>query len=289
MQQPEAAALEAQFGITIRKAQPVGGGDIARAYRLETPTDSLFVKILHGDNAMDMLRAEADGLRALAGARALGIPEITGVCEVPGGGGLLMEYIETGGASDSTGEALGRGLALLHQNFGKAFGWPADNYIGRLPQANAFAADWAQFYTRQRLAPQYAMARSKGALQASEVPEEGLLETRIRAMLPPLEPSLLHGDLWGGNYLIAVSGRPYLIDPAVYYGHSEVDLAMTRLFGGFPESFYAAYYEIRPPEAGSSLRQELYQLYYLLVHLNLFGRSYYPAVRSIGTRLFGLP
>ena len=287
MREPEAAALEAQFGIRIRAANPVNGGDIARAYRLETSTDPYFVKLMDGGSGLSMLRAEAEGLRALSEAGALAVPEVAGVCEVPGGGALLMEYVEAGRASDRSGETLGRGLAALHRHQGSAFGWPSDNFIGRLPQANGFSGDWAEFFSGHRLGPQYEMAQSKGFLNSSEVPDQGLVATRIRNLLPPLVPSLLHGDLWRGNYLVSVAGLPYLIDPAIYYGHAEVDLAMTRLFGGFPDSFYGAYNEISPPEPGCGQRQELYQLYYLLVHLNLFGPSYYPAVSSIGKRYFG--
>ncbi len=288
MRQAEAEALEAQFGIRIRAVTPVGGGDIARAYRLETSGDMYFLKMLEGETATAMLRAEAEGLRALAETRALGVPSVLGVSEFPGGAALLMEFINASGTSKVSGEALGRGLAQLHGQQGKAFGWASDNFIGSLPQTNGFTRDWTVFYAGKRLAPQYRLARNNGLLQGSEVPGQAAMEARIRDLMPSLTPSLLHGDLWGGNYLIAASGEPYLIDPAVYYGHREVDLAMTRLFGGFPDSFYAAYCEICPPEHGHDLRQELYQLYYLLVHLNLFGRSYYPAVRSIGKRLFGL-
>jgi fructosamine-3-kinase len=131
------------------------------------------------------------------------------------------------------------------------------------------------------------MARSRQLLSDGEIPEVHLMEDRVSSLVQGVVPSLLHGDLWSGNYLISSDGTPYLIDPATYYGHREVDLAMSLLFGGFPKDFYDAYFEIHPKQQGFDLRVKLYQLYYLLVHLNLFGRSYYASVRALTSELFG--
>jgi fructosamine-3-kinase len=158
------------------------------------------------------------------------------------------------------------------------FGWSSPNYIGSLPQSNKVTNSWASFYQEERLQPQLQLALDKKWLAQEDVPSTSLMMEKLQQLLPAAKPSLLHGDLWGGNYLISASGIPYLIDPAVYYGHQEVDLAMTRLFGGFDTSFYDAYNELLPPNDGWQDRTGLYQLYYLLVHLNLFGSSYLNSV-----------
>ena len=182
--------------------------------------------------------------------------------------------------------ALGRGLAQMHQQGSSGYGWSGPNYIGSLPQQNTPNPDWAMFYAQCRLMPQYSLAVNNGLLRAEEVPEASLMIRRINSLLPEIKPALLHGDLWSGNFLISSTGKPFLIDPSVYYGHSEVDLAMSLLFGGFPSHFYDAYFEISPQVAGFEERVVLYQLYYLLVHLNLFGKSYYRRVIEFGSGLF---
>ena len=160
-----------------------------------------------------------------------------------------------------------------------------DNFIGSLPQQNSHYDAWTDFYIANRLLPQFVLAVDTGRLGASDFPSEDKLHTVLSELFEGIRPSLLHGDLWGGNYLISSDGIPYLIDPAVYDGHSEVDLAMSRLFGGFGSRFYAAYHEVIPSQKGSEERNAVYQLYYLLVHLNLFGASYYPSVMQILKRL----
>jgi fructosamine-3-kinase len=192
-----------------------------------------------------------------------------------------MEYIPSRSARPEDLARLGEQLAALHQCTADTFGWEHDNFIGSLPQPNRSRPDWPSFYARERLWPQLRMARRAGLLTIAETPELPAIEAVCRDLLPTARPALLHGDLWGGNYLIAHTGDPVLIDPATYYGHGEVDLAMSRLFGGFGPSFYAAYEAVRPTPAGGEDRNELYQLYYLLVHLNLFGSSYYSGVNRI--------
>lgn len=158
------------------------------------------------------------------------------------------------------------------------------NYIGRLPQSNAPDEHWASFYLSQRLLPQIQLAFDKGFLPS--LPSETLLTERCSSLLGNPSPTPLHGDLWSGNYLISTGGEPYLIDPSFYYGHREVDLAMTQLFSGFSPVFYHTYHEIFPLEPGHEVRRDLYQLYYLLVHLNMFGISYRDRVVSIMNSYF---
>lgn len=272
----------------VADLQPLSGGDIAQAYRARTPRGNFFIKALEEPDALRMLEAEAGGLQALSRAGVLRVPGVEGVFDLPQGACLVLEYIESRPGTKTEFQAFGRQLAMLHQQPRPTFGWEEDNYIGRLPQLNTPDSDWACFYTASRLLPQYEMALSRGLLRPEDIPEQAQVKAWLRKRSSGVQPSLLHGDLWGGNFLFSQRGEAVLIDPAVYSGHSEADLAMTRLFGGFPEAFYQGYYSVLPPVAGHEERQALYQLYYLLVHLNLFGGSYRQSVCRIGSRLFGL-
>ena len=246
----------------ITEAQPVSGGCIHRCYRATLDGRTVFLKTNDARFA-DAFAAEADGLAALRKAG----------CTAPeplshGTTYLLMEFLELKPRGDFA--ALGRMLAALHGSHGEVFGWTRDNYIGSTPQSNARSASWQQFWRECRLAPQLALARSKGfALNVPDVSR--LLEGHHPA------PSLLHGDLWSGNAAFLASGAPALFDPAVYYGDREADLAMTELFGGFAPEFYSAY---GPLPAGYETRKHLYNLYHLLNHLNLFGGSYLGQVKA---------
>ena len=280
-------ALEKAFNIRITSHQPVKGGDIADSYALETPSGTLFVKMLEGPNAFEMLSAEADGLRALENSGALSVPAVHGCKQTHKGAALIMDFIPPSKGSRGSDENLGRGLALLHQSTHEAFGWSRDNFIGKLSQKNTRESDWSSFFARHRLKEQFDMAVHAGLMESRDTPSTDLMHERIEGLLPGVVPSLLHGDLWGGNYLISKNNIPYLIDPAVYYGHSEVDLAMSRLFGGFSPVFYDAYHEVRPPLPGIERRSLLYQLYYLLVHLNCFGSSYRSSVLQATNAIFG--
>ena len=180
----------------------------------------------------------------------------------------------------------GEKLAKFHQKRGDVFGWDRHNFIGSLPQSNSKKTSWNVFYTEERLMPQLQLAIDKGMLSKQEAPDRDKMVSVLGELFKGVEPSLLHGDLWSGNYLINTDGVPYLIDPAVYWGHSEVDIAMSRLFGGFGASFYSSYDGLRPPDKASEDRMHIYQLYYLLVHLNLFGRSYYSSVTHILKQYF---
>ncbi|GAB5473134.1 MAG: fructosamine kinase family protein [Maribacter sp.] len=274
--------IEYLLCIRIRKIQGLSGGDLSRAYLLETDMERFFCKVNDHADAFDMFQAEKSGLDAIAKTHTIATPKVL-LCEKLEQGGLLvMEYIEPKRSGSKDMELLGHQLAALHRFSGAStFGWKTDNYIGSLPQSNHMHSSWPQFYAHERLLPQFKMAYQQQLLSFNEVPTETTLLDMCEKCLPITKPSLLHGDLWSGNYLIASDNTPYLIDPAVYFGHFEVDLAMTRLFGGFDSSFYLAYSEHFPKVGGEKARNDLYQLYYLLVHLNLFGKSYYPQVKSI--------
>jgi fructosamine-3-kinase len=202
---------------------------------------------------------------------------------------LLMECIETGRPAGGFFEAFGRALALLHREArGARYGFERDNYIGATEQPNDWNDDWTAFWREQRLGYQLALARRQGLSDGAMIRHGDRLLERLDTLIgePAEPPSLLHGDLWGGNYLVDERGGPVLIDPAAYYGRREADLAMTHLFGGFDARFHRAYEEVWPLEEGAAERLEIYKLYHLLNHLNLFGGSYYGGCMAI-LRRFG--
>jgi fructosamine-3-kinase len=273
------SAVESRLG-AVREARPVGGGCINPAARLELADLAVFLKY-NPDAPRGMFSAEAAGLEALrAKTTLLRIPAVVAVEEPAAGsaaGWLALEWLEPAAPGRGYAERLGRGLAELHRPAGGGWGWERDGFIGPLPQPNAALPGWAAFWRERRLEPQLRRAYDAGHFRERRAEWDRLL-----ALLPTLlglaeedGPSLLHGDLWSGNLLATGSGEPALVDPAAYRGHREVDLAMTELFGGFPPGFHAAYAEAAPLAPGyGEVRRGLYQLYFLLVHVNLFGGSY---------------
>ncbi len=279
-----AEAVAVHLGSPIRRVSSVGGGCIAHATRLDTDDGTFFLKYGGGEVARTF-PAEAAGLRALRAADSpLVIPAVVAAEEEAGErpGFLLMEWIETGAEGEGFWEAFGRGLAAMHRHTAEQFGFVQDNFIGRLPQRNAWAATWPAFFRHHRLGPQVQMARDRGRWQAAWNRALESLYRRLDDLLPvqPLS-SILHGDLWSGNYLVTATGQAALIDPATYYGHREADLAMSELFGGFPARFYQAYREAWPLAPGYDTRRAIYNLYHLINHLNHFGGGYAGSVASI--------
>lgn len=252
----------------------VGGGCIAQA-RIATFADGYRVFVKTAQGMTGMFACEAEGLAALAAADAIRIPEVLLVGEE----GLVLEAIGTGSRPPDFFETFGRQFAQLHQYRGQSFGFSSDNFIGSTTQPNSPVGngdDWPEFFLERRLRFQADLAETNGhGPELRQLLDEG--EVRITGLLNESAepPSLLHGDLWGGNYLVDEQGKPCLIDPAVYYGHREADLAMTLLFGGFDAAFYVAYGEAFPLAPGHEDRLPIYQLYHLLNHLNLFGSAYY--------------
>jgi fructosamine-3-kinase len=225
-----------------------------------------------------MFSAEARGLEWLREADALRVPAVISV----GSGFLVLEYLEPAPHRSGFDEELGRGLAQLHRFGARWFGLDHDNFIGRLPQANAPLPRWSDFYRSRRLEPQLQRARHAGLVDRALQARFDRLLSRLDELVGPDEPpARLHGDLWGGNLHSDERGGPCLIDPAVYGGHRELDLAMMRLFGGFSERTFGAYAEAYPLAPGFEQRVALYQLYPLLVHVNLFGGSYVGSVRNV--------
>ena len=263
----------------VRRSEPVGGGCIANATRIEASDARYFLKWSGGD-AGQTFEAEAAGLRALREAPSpLLVPEVLAAWNADDAapGALLMEWVEPGRTDAGFWERFGEALAALHRTTSTdgRYGFERDNFIGRTPQPNAWRSAWPDFFRSQRLEPQIALARARDRWRERwDAPAEQLLD-RLPEWLPESPPaSLLHGDLWSGNFLPASDGRAALIDPATYFGHRETDLALTELFGGFDRRFYDAYRAAWPLESGYTERREVYNLYHLLNHLNLFGAGY---------------
>ena len=260
--------------------RPVGGGDISSAWRIRGDDHHVFLKTGPA-TSYEMFLAESEGLKELEKAEAVRVPKVLG-CVVSGTEAMLaLEWMNFEPASIDAERVLGRQLARQHQIGGSRFGWHRDNTIGSTPQVNSWSDDWVRFFAEHRLGFQLDLAARNGF--------DGKLQTAGRKLVDSLgrffsdywpEPSLLHGDLWGGNWAVA-DGEPVIFDPAVYYGDREADIAMTMLFGGFGSAFYDAYEEAWPFEAGVKERLELYKLYHVLNHLNLFGSAYLARAESI--------
>lgn len=270
-------ALRSHVG-EVRRIEPVGGGCIANATRLDAERGRFFLK-WSGGEAGRTFEAEAAGLRALRDAESpLLIPEGIDVRDADGEPGfLLMEWVEPSRKEDGFWTDFGRAFAALHRHTSAdgRYGFGRDNFIGRLPQRNDWRERWPDFFRSQRLEPQVALARERGRWQTSWDAPAGRLLDRLDDLLPAEPPaSVLHGDLWSGNFLAASDGRAALIDTAAYFGHREADLAMTELFGGFDQRFYDAYRAAWPLEPNYEERREVYNLYHLVNHLNHFGGSY---------------
>jgi fructosamine-3-kinase len=270
---------------TVVSRRPVGGGDINVATRLDLSDGTrLFLKQNEG-RLPGLFAREADGLLALLVAGGPPVPRPLARHEGADGQWLLLEWVEPTRPRADTWEELGHALARLHRTTAPAFGFAQDNWIGSSPQPNGWLERWTDFFAERRLGAQLALLRARGA--ADEAVARGV--ERVVARLPgllvePERPALLHGDLWRGNVLVARDGRAFLVDPAAYYGHPEADLAMTELFGRLDARFYAAYAEAAPLAPGYAERRDLYNLYHLLNHLNLFGAGYRAAVLDVVQR-----
>ncbi|MBP8822129.1 MAG: fructosamine kinase family protein [Flavobacteriales bacterium] len=268
--------------LAIIQAVPVHGGSINDTYRLETDRGDLFLKVNTSDQFPSLFIAEARGLELLRSTQVLRVPNTIAQGSWDDTTFLVLEYIPPANEEEPGLQTrFGRALAKLHGHSQTNFGLDHDNHIGLLPQGNTPYATWAEFMVRCRFEPLVQLARNNQRIHAGDVFRFERLYGRLPDLFPVEAPSLLHGDLWKNNYIATTAGEPVLIDPAVYYGHREMDLAMTRLFGGFHRDFYRAYHEEAPLEAGWEQRVDLCNLYPLLVHLNLFGGSYADRVGAV--------
>jgi protein-ribulosamine 3-kinase len=282
-----ARELRARTGLPCAPAphSEVGGGSIHTCYRWPAGDGCLFVKRAPLEE-LDRLAAEAEGLDELAATGTLRVPQVRALGQAAGVGFLALEWFERAPRTAQSERRLGEALARLHRITAERHGWRRDNYLGRSAQHNTPATDWVEFFRERRLRPQLALAAQNGFASLIDTRGERLLE-RVPQLLEGHRPqaSLLHGDLWGGNWLTSAQGVPVIYDPAVYFGDRETDLAMTQLFGGFGPAFYQAYAASAPLGAGAPLRAELYNLYHLLNHLNLFGAGYAAQACTVMERL----
>lgn len=265
----------------LRACAPVGGGGISQALRLRTAHGEYLLKC-GGRSLPGFFAAEARGLALLAGSGAVRVPAVLAVrdatFERSNPGFILLEWLAAPAHTDRArmAELLGVGLAALHRAGAPAYGLDHDNYIGATPQPNGWDTSWLAFFRERRLRYQAELAARGGRMPPARARRLERLLDRLGELIDDaqVQPALLHGDLWAGNVIAGPGGAPALIDPAAYYGDREADLAMTRLFGGFAPGFYAAYEDAWPLPPGWRERVDLYNLYHLLNHLNLFGEGY---------------
>jgi fructosamine-3-kinase len=273
------SVLKNHFGaaFTINERSPLYGGDINQVYKLLTSEGTFVVKI-NQSGLPNLFETEAKGLELLQKNSGFHIPSVVTVGTTENGDFILMEYISSGMKTPNYWEQFGKELALMHQQTQENFGLDHNNYIGSLPQSNDLHETWSSFYLHERILKQLDLLGGQLSFSQQQL---NSLQLNIETLFSEEAPSLLHGDLWSGNCMVDESNNPALIDPAVYYGHREIDIAMTLLFGGFDQQFYASYNEVFPLESNWRDRVEMCQLYPLLVHANLFGGHYINSCRNI--------
>lgn len=267
----------------VRHQRSVGGGCINSAYIVADGLQRYFVKTNSLDKSA-MFTAEAAGLHAILGSHTVRAPHP--ICDgaADSSAYLVLEYIEMENGSGLSAAALGEQLAAMHQVAAPRYGWEIDNTIGATPQINTWSSDWIHFYGEHRLRFQLDLAARHGcSLQAKGEKLIDRLAVFFTTYQP--KPALLHGDLWGGNWGEDQQGKPVIFDPALYYGDREADIAMTELFGGYPPSFYSAYDANYPRDTGYATRKDLYNLYHILNHFNLFGGGYGSQAERMISRL----
>lgn len=259
--------------IQLNTISSVSGGCINTAYKVETDQGSFFLK-WNKEELDNMFQSEDRGLSILKERSPIKIPETLGQGIVDHKSYLLTEWIETGHPSSKFWENFSINLASQHKKTTSEFGLDHDNYIGRLHQSNTQHSNWHEFFIDERLAPQLDLASSNNLVSKRTQEQFEVLFTKLKDLIPNEQPSLLHGDLWSGNFKVCESGEVAIFDPSVHYGHRETELAFTQLFGGFSTQFYHSYHEEYPLEPSFDNRIDIHNLYPLLVHVNLFGSSY---------------
>jgi fructosamine-3-kinase len=279
-----AERLTSQLNLGIKTFTYAGGGCINSGGRLGSTRGDFFLKWNSATKFPKMFETEAMGLTILRKPSVIHIPEVIATASLTQWQFILLEFIEEKKKSSRYWENLGQQLAGLHGNSSSAFGLDHDNYIGSLPQLNHLKNDWIDFFIEQRLSVQVELALKNSEISSHIAVQFESLFKKLPQLLPQEKPSLLHGDLWSGNLITDSNGEPCLIDPAVYYGNREAEIAFTRLFGGFSTLFYESYCENYPLLPGFSMRSDVYNLYPLMVHVNLFGGGYLSQVVSILNR-----
>lgn len=267
----------------IRSCVSISGGSINNACKVEWANEFYFLKWNSASKYPNIFDYESHGLKQLQATNSIGIPAVLKVDKNETDAFILMEYVGQSVPVKTFWETFGKQLSDLHHNTSNYFGNEQNNYIGSLSQSNTKHDRWSAFFVSERLHPLVKMARDSQRISQHHAIRFDKLSAKIETLFPLEEPALLHGDLWSGNFLSNTKGQPVLIDPAVYFGHREMDIAMTKLFGGFDAMFYESYNRHFLMEKGWEERVNLCNLYPLLVHLNLFGNSYlYDIERTLG-------
>ena len=263
--------------VHIHADNAIGGGCINNALKLKTNVGTYFLKWNDAAQFPGMFHSEAKGLNLLRDSNSVYVPEVILADEAGGYSFLLLEYIDAGAMNNNYWENFGSRLAELHRVSATNFGLDHDNYIGSLKQGNHQHPTWKEFFINERIIPQLTLANLDSRLTGKF---DNLFE-KLDDIFPNEPPALLHGDLWSGNYMVSATGDPVIMDTAVYFGHREMDLAMSKLFGGFDSRFYISYNKAFQLEKGWESRMDICNLYPLLVHVNLFGGSYLAQIESI--------
>jgi len=275
--------LESHFDttVTISKKTPVSGGSINKTYIVETSKGNFFVKENDALTYPNMFEAEAKGIELIYSTNTILTPKIIATGNIGSSSFLILDVVHQGRKTEKSWTSLGNGLANLHRNSNSKFGLIHNNYIGSLTQVNTLTNNWKDFYANYRIKPMVKMAFENNLFNTKFQTNFNNLYNELDSIFPEEPAALLHGDLWNGNFMINNKEQAVLIDPATYYGHREMDLGMTLLFGGFQPTFYNSYNDIFPLEKGWKTRVSITQLYPLLVHANLFGGGYINSVLDI--------
>jgi protein-ribulosamine 3-kinase len=266
--------------LKLKHVSSVSGGSINAAYCLHTTAGDYMMKRNSKSAYPNMFACESAGLATIRKTHTIALPQTILLGEFEEDSFLVLEWIEAVKTTPATSKLLGQQLAAMHRHTAKQFGFDTDNYMGSLPQSNCKHDRWAAFFINERLQPMVKIGLNKGVLDVKDEQAFALLYKNLPSLFEEETPALIHGDLWSGNYLIGANQKPYLIDPAVTYGHREFDIAMTTLFGGYNREFYEAYQSSFPLAPGWQQRIDLWNLYPLLLHMNLFGGGYLAQVRK---------
>lgn len=277
---PVQEILQNKLNVSSIKLTPVGGGSINETFKVLTPEQSFFCKVNSATKFPHLFKQEKQGLEIIRKQNIIQTPEVIDCFEEEDRQFLILNWIESGERTERFWKTFGEQLAALHKISNDGFGLSEDNYMGSIPQLNTSHADWIYFFQTYRLHPLIKQCRDRELLSPHHIKQFENVMDRFQDIFNLELPSLLHGDLWSGNFMCNTASRPVLIDPAVYFGHRSMDLAMTTLFGGFRQPFYEAYHYHFPLPANYQVQWKVCNLYPLLIHLLLFGKSYLHQIES---------